>query len=659
MSTSVNQKVNETKKVNKNEKVTKLHQEILNIFEKINTKEPNLHDLLRTLSENFENENKKKKYIEYFDKYINLIPSNNKSASFNKFFMEHINIQLPKKEETQKVNEIQPLRRMNSTHTISQMEEENIRKNHYKIIYKEDVKEDVMIPFEFQTIISFENEKINENIKKYILVFINIVRKYYVDRLLEILTNYFFYQCNNAHSLDFSCSVVAVGSTAITSNYNVTISGIIYPHKIVNQFNIIFEKFWNNYSSIVFDTNIYGSTFFVTLPANFKIENNSPLQKIINNGYSQLEIKNKNNKLLNRLLYLPPKLIGAEKNETNYSEFLKKINMSQYKWLMLKVDLHKKEYNIQEDELSLNLNKILILLYKIIQNTNINTIPSNYINEIYQEKFSKNKNEFIPNNSSNNSNKLYQLKRREMYQHTLEDIEADQLRYESAILELNTNNTNNKNNKKIEQTLDILDDLINSISRSNYYGSETYLCMGTIYHILGYIQNLGNFDMKPEYFIASAIENYIDMYRYYQKMIKDQEYAIIKMSKYAYRIYHALSLLANKNQTYIYSNKLQLFEKILKDLKGAHHFDPSNKKELFNCFINEVQSNRKPNNGINQSQITFNEPNEGNSLSTNNNVKNINKDILKIVLNKIFEDVNNFLLKFIFEKKENNPPESA
>ncbi len=628
---------------NKNTKVEKLNNEIIDVFKKINNQEPNLHDLLWNLSKNFENKKKKTNYEEDFIKYINLVIGNDKKDTFNRFFCDYIKIIIP----TPKLNGSKPtLTRMNSKTNLNSGNIQIIRKNHYKFIYNNEKE----IPFEFQTIISLD---LDENIKKNILVFVNIIRKYYVDRLLEILTNYFFYQCNNAHSLDFSCSVVAVGSTAITSNYNVTISGIIYPHKIVNQFNSIFEKFWHNYSSNVFDTNVYGSTFFLTLPSSFEITNNS-LKRIIYNGYNELQIKNQNNKLEKRILYLPPKLIG---NPNTYSKFLKEIYISQYKWLMLKIDLHKKEYAIKEDELSTNLNKILLLLYKIITNTNIkNTnIPDDYINNIYQEKFKKNKNEIFMNNKSNNS---YQEERRKMYQYTLEDIEADQLRYESAILEFSQNQTQNQN-KKQNQILGILDDLINSISRSNYYGSETYLCMGTIYHILGFIQKLGDFYMKDEYFITSSIENYIDMYRYYQKMKNDPEYAIIKMSKYTYRIYDALSRLIKSNSQNTLNvknikNRLELFGTILKTLKGAHHFDANNKEKLFNSFI--YKKNVITNSNINvqsNKSVTVNEPNVTNlptNQNTNKSINEINESILKTILDEIFNDLNIFLLNFISKK---------
>lgn len=164
MSTFVNQK----EKVNKNEEVTKLNQEILNIFKKINEKNPQLHNLLHELSKNYKDEKKKTKYIEDLNNYINSTPTNStvsvnstnpKITSFNNFFYNHITIGIPENKQLGGA-----LQRIGSTTTLSQEEINNVRKNHFKIIYKEEGQEDIIIPFEFQTIISFEG--INEHIKK-------------------------------------------------------------------------------------------------------------------------------------------------------------------------------------------------------------------------------------------------------------------------------------------------------------------------------------------------------------------------------------------------------------------------------------------------------------------------------------------------------------
>ena len=246
-----------------------------------------------------------------------------------------------------------------------------------------------------------------------------------------------------------------------------------------------------------------------------------------------------------------------------------------------------------------------------------------------------------------------------MYQETLNEIKANQLGYELSISE-----------SQNSQSLTFLEKLIESISKSNFYGSETYLCMGTIYHILGYIQNLGAFEMKKEYFEQSAIENYMDMFRYYKKMEKEPEYAIIKMSKYAYRVYHALSILKTftSNNTFniknlnkdtnIYKDKLNIFKKILKELKGYHSFDTRKdlKNELHQLFVklnvNKLNVNSKNVSSVQTNsnmKLAISEPTNNNQLltiskNTNDNFEINNNKLLISILNKMFKDIESIFI---------------
>ncbi len=768
--------------VNNNPKthIEKLNNSIFEIFNFINNNEVNIYERLVNLKKNFENalkenqkeenqkeenqkeENKKtksKQYEDVLNDYIQTInpPNSNQtkeekdqrlkenSAIFNEFCNEHLKITIPSRNQ---------FGRKKSTSNLSEVVK-NEKKYFFK--YMNEGGKEFDIPFEFQTIIAYDENILNNDHKKKLLIFVNIIRKYYVDRLLEILTTYFFEKCNKKLSLDFSCSVVAVGTVSVTSNYNVTVSGVFYPNQIVNEFNYHFEEFWNNFSSEVFDTNIYGSTFFVTLPKGLPINNTR--NRIINNGYSKIKDTN--------ILYLPPKsfTITTEKglkNDQTYTTLLEKINISQFKWLVTKVHLHMKEYGIPVN--NKNLNNIIKLLYKIINKTNNLNEEKIYefIQNIYNEKFNTDyeiiipdlpiENSFNNTNNANNapimggdpvSNKIYTKKnlnnygksvqnkiqseltesskrgnisssiiqnkmkeieykqyRRTMYQKTLDEIKATQLGYELSISESHH-----------IQSLKFLERLIDTISKSNFYGSETYLCMGTIYHILGYIQNLGAFEMKKEYFQQSAIENYMDMFRYYEKMEKDQEYAIIKMSKYAYRVYHSLSILetfgsngtfnknVNKYTNNIYKDKLGIFKDILKELKGYHSFDSRKdlKNKLYVLFVKSKSTKQSSNSQVlNSSTLNSNNPSTNNpstnsstsnnpstnsstsnsstsnsstsningqkpvlalsepqnngSLETrseNENIKINNNELLTSILNKMFEDIESTLLKKI------------
>lgn len=136
---------------------------------------------------------------------------------------------------------------------------------------------------------------------------------------------------------------------------------------------------------------------------------------------------------------------------------------------------------------------------------------------------------------------------------------------------------------------------------------ETYFCMGTIYHILGYVQRLGNFEMNNYYYIESMIENYIDTFRYYHLFNEDMEYALIKMSKYIYRLYNAMNLITNNK----YIEKEGIFNEILKNFKSKNSINNNNiKNKLYQLFdINNMNSEiilRKILNDINETLISIN-----------------------------------------------------
>lgn len=108
----------------------------------------------------------------------------------------------------------------------------------------------------------------------------------------------------------------------------------------------------------------------------------------------------------------------------------------------------------------------------------------------------------------------------------------------------------------------LLLDLLESISTSNFYGNETHFCLGTIYHVLGYIQKLGNFHMYPEYYIHSMIENFIDLFRYIEYIHNDCSKFILKGSKYIFRIYDAIINFMGKKNIEKLNNKKKLFSTI-------------------------------------------------------------------------------------------------
>jgi hypothetical protein len=394
------------------------------------------------------------------------------------------------------------------------------------------------VPFEFQTI--------KEDATPILLLLINMIRLYYVDHLLKIINEYFTPQRRSKKVQNYF-NIVDVGTSGLTSNYNITVSGILYPQKIVESYNYYFYLFWNDYSATVFDTNIYGSSFFITLPDNFTYNNQNTFEPQSMNGsssssiYSRIQTKNKRKKIL----YLHPIEEEAQQNVFIY----------QIQWLLLKIQYHIHDLKIHRkfylDLLHRVEEKIRSLLPKN-QNTN-NTFQKKSV--ILPEEFDRN----IP-------------KKIQLYEESQRAIQLKQVAYEN------------------EKTPEAQLELIESISRSNYYGFETYFCMGTIYHVVGSIQGAGDFTMTRYYYIESALENFIDIYRYYKYMVdntKSLEYIVIKISKYVYRAYDALLHLTNKEDIKI---KRDMFQYISGKMKKEYSFEKMNqnkKEQFYQLFTNQ------------------------------------------------------------------------
>jgi hypothetical protein len=569
------------KKNNTSNLVNELHTYINSIFDYVNNPTPNTNilSIIKSISTNPNISsllNSKMNIEEIINDYLKEIPKNtsnqnkNINSLFNNFFSNQ-NIQIIRENKQNNVNT--PNVKTSNSNTSSKMvrkqsviikpnelealQNKKEKNGTYVIIYKDGKK----INFAFQEFLS----NIKNNDDYYILALINIIRKIYVDILIKIITKKEYYNCQQASGVNSPCSVVAVGSQKLSSNYDVTISGVIYPHKIVSMFNKIFIFYWNQLSSIVFDTNLYGSTFFITV-------NEKNITDDILIGYQKTESLINSSK---SILYLPPFIINGQ----SYSK--DSINKRQMSWLIVKIFLHSYMYKIPENTVPLF--NIIELLKTLLSKNNSN--HQKFVDFIFRKKFN------LENKVTNPRETIiteYNSVFIDKYQDSLVDIERDQLEYHSILRESSSSGN---------AILDKLNELIESISYSNFYGAETYFCMGTIYHVLGYIQKLANFNLDPIEYYISAIENFIDMYRYYEKMTNDSQYAIIKMSKYALRVYDALTHIDIENQM-IKQNikqKRDLFENILTKFKGQHSFHTNNSQNrtetnLRTTFTNSTQS---------------------------------------------------------------------
>ncbi len=409
-----------------------------------------------------------------------------------------------------------------------------------------------MVQITSQKPVPFEFQEIKDSGNSMLLLLMNMVRLYYVDQLLHIILAYFTKERNPENIRNYF-NVVKLGSTELVSNYNITVSGVMYPQQIVEYYNYFFYQFWNNYSALVFDTNIYGSSFFITVPNQGNYERNRPLFEQL---YDHLNLNNGGT-----IYYLHPK---QENQEATF--------LSQIKWLLLKIAYHTLDLEIRDAAHVAILDKIKAKIQDLIHvNKNINK------NHNQNQNFAR----LLAEKHVNSPHVFYRT----------EDIEKKIQKYEESQIAIQEKQVAYEERRDAASQLELID----YISRSNYYGFETYFCMGTIYHVVGHLQGGGKFEMTPYYYMESAIENFIDVYRYYGLVAENPEYALIKMSKYIYRMYDALLawLTGGQQRVAIQSNRNQLKEKrdlfatISKEMKMAKSFanHPENKDKLMELYF--------------------------------------------------------------------------
>jgi hypothetical protein len=346
---------------------------------------------------------------------------------------------------------------------------------------------------------------------------INELRRYFVDNLIRIIEETEQEFCTKKTNTFSYCSVVALGSKALTSNYDVNISSFMAASDIVHLFNSCFFLFWNDTSGEIFDTNLYGNSFFIaTFPGqNLNLKYNSIQSSDGKTAY-----------------YLPPTGIT--------SEFEKQFLAMQTRWLVIKSFLYEDDNTNTKSkirEIYDNIRKVAIKVIKKLsgrQNNSQNN-SQKYLLE-YQSMKMKNNSKLPANEYRNRINQKY----------------YECLKQTDALRKIYLDSSDPENLLK----------LIDSISFSNFYGNETYFCIGTIYHVLGYVQNLARFFMYAEYFIQSMIENFLDIFRNLEHF--GEVPAFFKSTKYIFRVYDAIERYYALVGSQYANVKKQMFANMLK-----------------------------------------------------------------------------------------------
>jgi len=385
------------------------------------------------------------------------------------------------------------------------LNQSNIRKNEADKFYY------IQIGDQF---IKYTWNNIKDTHDRDLLIQINELRKYFVDSLIRIIEETKTDFCTQKTNTFLYCSVEALGSNALTSNYDVNISSFMIASDIVNLFNSYFYLFWNDTSGEIFDTNLYGNSFFITTFENESLDRKYN-KAVYGSGKS--------------VYYLPPEEIDPN--------LMRIILAIQTKWLIIKSFMYQEDNGGLGHKIYYKIREITMGLIQKLSNKQQN-MNSNY-EQMYNKMRMINNDQLPPNEFRNRVNQKY-----------FECLKMSDGLREKYLLDSNFSN---------------LSQLIDSISFSNFYGNETYFCIGTIYHILGYVQRLAKFKMYPEYFIQSMIENFLDIFRNFE--YTKNVTGFFKSTKYIYRVYDAIGSFYSLIGIEYGNSKKVMFGNMLKQYK--------------------------------------------------------------------------------------------
>jgi hypothetical protein len=151
-----------------------------------------------------------------------------------------------------------------------------------------------------------------------------------------------------------------------------------------------------------------------------------------------------------------------------------------------------------------------------------------------------------------------------------------------------------------------------AISKSNYFGSETYFTQGAFFHVVGQIQsNLKDLNISLNEYVDSFIENIGDVFKevkHYKKFNTDKDVCykmVIKLSKYLVRALLAVKHLGEKLQNKwlqykIRSDQIDLLLDIRKNIRGKKL---SNACDQVSGCINKDEAYKKVQMALNNMDI--------------------------------------------------------
>lgn len=275
------------------------------------------------------------------------------------------------------------------------------------------------------------------------------------------------------------CQAASVGSVNPTSDYDVTITGP-KSNAIVDRANDSFRKQWGVESGIIFDTNLYGASFLI------------PQQTQNFSYFIKKKLKKPN-----------------EITPTDFVFFL----------------------NLEDDLKDMRWQRIWAWTKFIFWNSKLPanlTVRQEFLNDnipdtIFKEDYRLAMKQFSNLATPSELNNLSFMNRK--YEQELDELSKVREEFDMADRE----ETMKQKGRELKH----------QISRSNFFGNETYFTQGAFMHVVGKLQsNFTNLPVKPNEYVDSFIENSSEVLKEFHHFHKDPgaDRMISEASKYLIRV---------------------------------------------------------------------------------------------------------------------------
>lgn len=363
-------------------------------------------------------------------------------------------------------------------------------------------------------------------------------RKEFVDTLLRYVSQR---KCKTGN-----CKAVSVGSVTPISDYDITVTGKSSAD-VVDEFNREFVDMFGNHSGDVFDTNLYGASFYEHCDDNRKY-----YEQFSNQGqfFCYISLPSTDKVAIDQQRIWALTKLDLHVNPKERKVLLEKLNDEIKNKYLLAIDLRKnleKEAHVHFDRRNLSIT---------------NPAYSKSLIEVQSRKF-----ELEKNNFSDDSKRRYK----------------------------------------------------DSISKANFFGSETYFTQGAFLHVVGVLQSgANNISITKDEYFDSFIENMGDVFKEINHLEHEKDNIgsggfsskqcsklIKKVSKYFTRAMDALINcieIDNKDLKESLEESRQISEEIRKSVRGKTVSDICNlqdrecvtdifAKELEDKFLKNMKAN--------------------------------------------------------------------